>query len=70
MLNAILTLDGKGEVSGRALADPDDEGALVLVSQQLLGVGTCDSAVVPVVRLHLDVIARNKTCNNKKVKLP
>ena len=61
MLNTVLTLHGEGEVSGRALADPDDEGALVLVCQQLLGVGTRDPAVVPVVWLHLDVIARNQS---------
>ncbi len=69
MLNAILTFNGEGEITRRALADPDDEGSLVLVCQQLLGVGTRDSAVVPVVWLHLDVITWNKTCNSKKYKL-
>ena len=60
VLDAIEAFDGEGKVSGRAFADTDDERALVLVRQQLLGVGPGDAAVVPAVRLHLDVIARNE----------
>ena len=60
VLDAIEAFDGEGKVSGRAFADADDERALVLVRQQLLGVGPGDAAVVPAVRLHLDVIARNE----------
>ena len=60
VLDAIEAFYGEGKVSRRAFADTDDERALVLVRQQLLGVGPGDAAIVPAVRLHLDVIARNE----------
>ena len=63
MLDAIEAFDGERKISGRAFADTDDEGALVLVRQQLLGVGPGDAAVVPAVWLHLDVITGNEAWN-------
>ena len=67
MLDAVAALDGEGEVTGAALGHPDDEGALVLVPQELLGVGPCDASVVPIVGLHLDVVARDQTYRNVKI---
>lgn len=59
MLDSVEAFDGEREISGRAFADPDDEGSLVFVGQQLLRVGASDPTVIPVVRLHLDVVAGN-----------
>ena len=56
VLYAVSAFDGEREVSWAALRHPDDECALVFVPQQLLRVGTRDPTVVPIVRLHLDVI--------------
>ncbi len=64
VLDAILTFDWERKISGRALADADDESALVLVGQQLLRVRARDSTVVPRVRFHLDVVAGDQTWNN------
>ena len=61
VLDSVEAFNGEREISGRAFADPDDEGSLVFVGQQLLGVGAGDPAVVPGVGLHLDVVAGNQT---------
>ena len=56
MLDAVAALDGEGKVAGGGFADAYDEGTLVLVGQEFFGVGPRDAAVVPAVRLHLNVI--------------
>ena len=68
MLDSIPALDGEGEVSGAALGHPDHEGALVFVAQQLLCVRPRDAAVVPVVRFHLDVVARYQAYQSEQGK--
>lgn len=59
MLHAIAALDGQGKVAGRALADPDDVGTLVLARQEFLGISSGDTTVVPVVGFHLYVVTRD-----------
>lgn len=61
VLHSVAALDTKREVSRRRLADPDDESSLVFVEQQFLRVSPRDPAVVPAVRLHLDVVAGDET---------
>lgn len=61
VLHPVRALDRQAEVAGAGLADPYQEGALVFVRQQLLGVGPRDPAVVPVVIFHLYVVARYET---------
>ena len=56
MLDTVAALDGEGKVAGGGFADAYDEGTLVLVGQEFFGVGPRDAAVVPAVRLHLNVI--------------
>ncbi len=60
VLHAVAALDAEAEVAWGALADSDDECALVLVREELLGVGAGDAAVVPRVGLHLDVVRRDQ----------
>jgi len=60
VLNPVAALDAERKVPRGRLGDPDHESALVFVEKQLLCVCPSDAAVVPAVRLHLDVVARNE----------
>ena len=58
MLDTITTLDTEGKVSRRALAHPHYKSSLMFVHQQFLSSSSRDPAIVPGVRLHLDIIGR------------
>lgn len=47
VLHAVRAFDRQAEVARAGLADPYQEGALVFVRQELLGVCPCDATVVP-----------------------
>ncbi len=56
-MHAVAALYRERKVARTGLTDADDEGALVLIREQLFRVGASDATVVPVVSLHLDIVA-------------
>ena len=56
VLHPVAAPHRQREVPRRGLRDPHDEGALVLVGEELLGVRPGYPPVVPAVRAHLDVV--------------